>query len=219
MISSDTRTFSFPNRGQLNALLGVRPGAPAGDALALGRAIERGYTEGLAEGRRAAEEEARKLAETSRREGFEAGRGEAFVQVEQAAQALREALAGFERVRAEMLSQAESLCVDLALAIVSRLVESDPIRGKFVSRVVSKALEVLAPEPPQAIYLHPADRALLGDEHKGLPFKDDPTLARGQSRVEAGRLVVEGGIDHAFEQIKSAALEVKERRTQGSKPK
>jgi hypothetical protein len=82
--------------------------------------------------------------------------------------------------------------------------------------LVAKAVEVLAPEPPQAVYLNPADRALIGGALDGLPIKDDSSLAPGHSRVEAGRLVVEGGIDQAFEQIKSAVLDARERRTSGS---
>jgi len=210
------KSFSFPRPGEIDAVRGGRCDDAGETAVALREAIARGYADGLAQGRRAAETEARAIAENARREGFNAGRIEAQAQVEQAANALREAFTEFEQVRAQIVCQAESFCVELVLATVASLIESDTVRAEFASRVVVKALEVLAPEPPRAIYLNPADRALIGDDLRGLPLKDDSTLAPGYARVEAGRLVVEGGIDSAFEKIKLAMLDVSERRTHGS---
>jgi len=206
------KSFSFPRTGDLDALRNGRCDEGGENAAAFKEAIARGYADGLAQARRAAEAEARAIAETARREGFNAGRLEAQTQVEQAAATLREAFIDFEQVRAQIVRQAESFCVELVLATVACLIESDTVRAEFASRVVVKALEVLAPEPPRAIYLNPADRALIGDDLHGLPLKDDTTLAPGHARVEAGRLVVEGGIDQAFEKIKFSMLDVSERR-------
>jgi flagellar biosynthesis/type III secretory pathway protein FliH len=216
MITCEAQPFSFPKRQQFRSSPGLRQPTPAADDRAIKDAIDRGYAEGLERGRRAAELEAKNTIEAARREGFESGRTEAITRLEQAAAALRDALGQLKHHSHEMLCQAESFCVDLALAIVSRLIESDAGRAEFVSRVVSKALEELAPEPPRTIYISPADRALVADEFEGLPLKDDPTLAPGHARVETGRLLVEDGIERAFEQIKSAVLEVKEQRARGS---
>ena len=98
------------------------------------------------------------------------------------------------------------------MAVVARLVEASAVRAEFVARAVAAALRVLAPEPPSAIFLNPADRKLAQDAFAGLPLKDDETLASGHARVEAGRLLVEAGIEPAFEQIKAALLEVETRR-------
>ena len=42
-----------------------------------------------------------------------------------------------------------------------------------------------------------------------LPLRDDENLSNGDARVEAGRLLVQGSIDEAFEQIRNAILELK----------
>src|SRR5271157_1977723 len=106
MITASPRNFSFPNAGRLNAMRGVQHGeAPAKDDAAVKAAIARGYADGLEQGRRAAEEEAKKIVETARREGFDAGRAEALAQVEQAARALQSAAAELERERADTVRQ------------------------------------------------------------------------------------------------------------------
>jgi flagellar biosynthesis/type III secretory pathway protein FliH len=129
MIAAPTRSFSFPTRGQVGASRGPCANDPNKEAQAVKEAIARGYADGFAQGRLAGEAQARSDAETARKDGFEAGRKEAFAQVDQAAAALREALAQFEGERSEMACKAESFCVDLVLAVVSRLVESDQVRA------------------------------------------------------------------------------------------
>lgn len=212
MIIASPRTFTFPSRGRIAVLRGIAPEAQAKDDAAIKEAIARGYAEGLAQARRVAEAEAKSIIDAARNEGFEAGRRQAIAQVEQSAAALREALEAFERERHETVCQAEKFCVDLVLAIISRLVEVDTVRSEFASRLVARGIEALAPEPPRAIYLNPADRALIASSFDALPLKDDPTLQPGHARIEAGRLVVEGGIEEAFQQIRYALIDVEERR-------
>jgi hypothetical protein len=45
-----------------------------------------------------------------------------------------------------------------------------------------------------------------------LPLRDDDSLASGSARVEAGRLLVQSSIEEAFEQIRTAVLELKANR-------
>jgi len=172
-------------------------------------AIARGISEGIAQGRREAQLEAQQLLQESHREGLERGRDEGLAEMRLAAGALREALAQFQIQRAQLVSEAEGFCVDLALAIVARLVEADRARAEFVLRSVQSALKLLAPENPTAVFLHPEVRNLLDRALEELPVRDDERLAKGSARVEAGRLLVQSSIDEAFEQIRSAILELK----------
>ena len=180
--------------------------------VAFNDAIAKGFSEGIARGRHEAEAQAQQLLEQSRQEGLERGYSDGLAEMRQAASALQKALAQFENQRAQIISEAEAFCVDLALAMVARLVEADGVRAEFVFRSVQSALKVLAPENPTAIYLNPNVRKHLDRAMEELPVRDDESLATGSSRVEAGRLLVQSSIDEAFEQIRSAVLELKANR-------
>lgn len=179
---------------------------------AFNEAIANGIAEGIARGRIEARVEAQQLLEDSQREGLERGHAEGLAEMLQAASALREALKEFETQRAHIVSEAEAFCVDLALAIVERLVEADSVRSEFVLRSVASALKALAPENPTAVFVSPLDRRHLDRAMQELIVRDDGNLAPGSARVEAGRLLVQSSIDEAFEQIRSAVLELKANR-------
>lgn len=175
-------------------------------------AIAKGIAEGIAQGRIEAQVQAQQLLEQSRHEGLERGHAEGLGEMHQAASALREALAQFEIQRVQIVSEAEAFCVDVAIEIIARLVEADSVRTEFVLRSVKSALKALAPENPTAVFLHPNDRKHLDRAMEELPVRDDDRLATGSSRVEASRLLVQSSIDEAFEQIRSAVLELKANR-------
>jgi flagellar biosynthesis/type III secretory pathway protein FliH len=175
-------------------------------------AARRGYEEGLAEGRAAAESELSAAREAARKEGFEAGAAEGREQAGRTAAALEQALEEIRLAREGFADEAESFAVALALAIVERMVEIDSVRADFVAAAAANAVRALAPEQPSAIHMNPADRAILQDKVSGLPVRDDPSLAPGHVRVEAGRLLVQSGIDEAFAQIKAAIMETRARR-------
>jgi|SRR5579872_3166523 len=181
-------------------------------AAAFNDAVARGIAEGIARGRDDAQVEAQQLLEQSHREGIERGHADGLAEMQQAAAALRDALARFEAQCAQTLMEAEGFCVDLALAISARLAERDDIRAEFVLRSVRSALKALAPESPTAIFVHPTDHKLLARSLDDLPVRDDDTLTPGTSRVEAGRLLVQSSIEEAFEQIRVAVLELKTKR-------
>jgi flagellar assembly protein FliH len=215
-MSQAATVYSFPSLGEF--LDGQREpsarNAPAAPRYDHDReeAVRKGYEEGLAQGRAAAEAELAAIQQTARQEAADAGRAEGLAQVERPVAALSEALAQLETERRQVAQQIESFGTDLALATVSRLVEVDSVRADFIARLVAIALKALAPQRPQVIYVNPADRALLDDRIKDLPIKEDETLAPGLARVEAGSLFVEGGIERAFEQLKAAVFEVRTRR-------
>jgi len=194
--------YSFPSLGEF--LGGQREPSPRNAPVAPHQDQEReaairiGYEEGLAQGRAAAEAELAEIRETSRQEAAEAGRIEGLAAAEPPVAAVAEALKQLEAERRQAAQQIESFGTDLATAIVERLVEVDSMRADFIARLVAIALKALAPQRPHVIYVNPADHALLNGRLKGLPIKDDETLAPGLARVEAGSLFVEGGIERAF---------------------
>ncbi len=213
------KSFAFPARSNLDRF--ERQAEQARNArleAALADAIARGYTEGLARGREEATCEARELLESSTREGLAQGHAAGLDQMNLAAAALRNALDAFVAERAELAAEAEAFCVDLALAIVARLVEADKTRAEFVRRSTQAALKALAPEAPTAVFLNPADLKCAGKPMKDLPLQEDETLAPGTARVEAGRLLVESSIEEAFAQVRTAVVEVKVKRTARKKP-
>ncbi len=179
---------------------------------ALNDAITKGIAKGIAQGRLEAQIEAQQLLQQSRQEGLERGHADGLDEMRQAASALRKALAEFEVQRAQIVSEAEAFCVDLALAIVARLVEADSVRTEFVLRSVQSALKTLAPQNPTAVFLNPSVRKHLERAMEELPVRDDKNLATGAARVEAGRLLIQSSIDEAFEQIRCAVLELKANR-------
>ena len=175
-------------------------------------ATTRGFSEGVARGRHEAEVAAQQLLEQSHREGLQSGHAEGLEQMNRAATALRDAYDKLQFECARMRAEAEGFCVEIALAIVQHLAETDSVRTEFVVRSVKAAVEALAPEPPKAIFLHPDVRDRVEHALTDLPLRDDDNLADGSARVEAGRLLVQSSIEEAFAQIRDAVLELKANR-------
>jgi flagellar biosynthesis/type III secretory pathway protein FliH len=208
------KSFAFPARNKLDAFEHQANQARAAElAAALANAIARGYAEGLARGRDQAKAEACELLESSCREGLERGHAAGLAEMSSAGDALREALDAFSLDRTQVAAEAETFCVDLALAIVGRIIETDKARSEFAHRATAAALKALAPAAPSAVYLNPADLKCVGTTMSELPLKEDATLAPGTSRVEAGRLLVESSLDDAFAQVRAAVIDVKTKRT------
>lgn len=211
--SANAEPYTFPMMGTLDESRRAAERAREVQLeAAFNDAIARGVTEGIARGRLEARSEAQQLLAQSHREGVERGYADGLAEMRQAARALRDALAQFELQRAQIVSEAEAFCVDLALAIVGRLVASDGVRAEFVLRSVRAALKALTPENPTAVFLHPSMRKHLDRAMEELPVRDDESIAAGSARVEAGRLLVQSSIDEAFQQISSAVLELKANR-------
>jgi len=215
---SDFRTtqaapYAFPIMAKLDvSQLAAADARAAQLEAALNDAIAKGIAKGIAQGRLEAQTEAEQLLQQSRQEGLERGYADGLDEMRQAAISLREALAEFEVQCAQIVSEAEAFCVDLALAIVARLVEADSVRAEFVLRSVRLAIKALAPENPTAVFLSPKVRKHLKSAMEEFPVKEDDNLASGSARVEAGRLLVQSSIEEAFEQIRCAVLELKANR-------
>jgi len=216
MIAADARSYIFPTLRAATA----PPVAPEPSDLRnrelIDEAIARGYSDGLVRGRADAELQAKALFENARGEGLEAGRAAGAVEIRRTLSALTDALEKLDDERKVVVREAESFCVDLSLAMVSRLAAEDSVRADFVVRAIKDALTNLAPEPPRTIFLNPADLSIIGDKLEGLPLSADEHLAPGHTRIDAGRLFVGGGIDEAFAQIKTSILSVRERRLGGT---
>src|ERR1039457_2586630 len=158
MIMTTAKSFAFPARSRLDAFERAADHARNAELeAALADAIARGYAEGRARGREEPQADARELLESSSREGSERGHAAGLAEMNTAAEALRSALGAFDLERANVVAEAEAFCVDLALAIVGRVVEADKPRADFVRRSTQAALKALAPEAPTAVFLNPAD--------------------------------------------------------------
>jgi flagellar biosynthesis/type III secretory pathway protein FliH len=215
---SDLRTtpaqpYAFPLMSKLDeSLLAAERAREAQLEAARNDAIAKGVAQGIAQGRLEAQIEARQLLQQSRQEGLDRGYADGLDEMRQAASALRAGLVEFEGQRAQIISEAGAFCVDLALAIVARLVETDSVRNEFVLRSVKSALRALAPENPTAVFVNPKVHQHLARAMEDLPLRDDENIATGNARVEAGRLLVQSSIADAFELIRSAVLESKANR-------
>jgi flagellar biosynthesis/type III secretory pathway protein FliH len=206
--------FSFPNAAQLDAALRAGPGGETIEAQdkALREAMQQGYTDGFQEGRAAAELAAKAIFQDAHRQGFAAGCDQGLAQAAEAAAALREAFEQFREWRAELLNEAEAFCMELVLAIVARLVELNEGSVEFVTRTVRAAIDVFAPELPHTIFVNPANSTLVASAFPEIKVCPEASIPPAGVRIEAGRLLVESNIQQAFEKIKSAMLETRDRR-------
>ena len=212
-------TFSFPARNKLEDFEREASRAQRAEREAtLADAIARGRAQGLARGREEAQAQAQALLEASRREGLERGHAAGLAEITAAADALRHALDAFNASRAAVVAEAEAFCVDLALAIVARMVEAEQVHAEFVRRSVENGIKALTPETATAIFLNPSDLKCVRSAMKDFPLHEDDSLAPGSSRVEAGRLVIESSLNEAFAQLRSAVLEMKTKRTKPKRP-
>jgi flagellar biosynthesis/type III secretory pathway protein FliH len=206
--------YIFPNAAQLDAALRAEPSGETIEAQdkALREAMQQGYTDGFQEGRAAAELAAKAIFQDAHRQGFAAGCDQGLAQAAEAAAVLRQAFEQFRQWRAELLNEAEAFCVELVLAIVARLVELNEDNVEFVTRTVRAAIDVFAPELPHAIFVNPANSALVASAFPQIKVCAEASIPPAGVRIEAGRLLVESNIQQAFEKIKSAVLETRDRR-------
>ena len=216
-MSSTPAPYSFPDPAKLAAIEAAsKPAAPARDDVALQEAIAHGYRDGFAHGEAAARLAAQEISQQARSEGFAAGRQEGFQQVAQAAEALRRALVEFADFRVELMARAESFCIELALAIAAKLVDVNQFRADFIRRTIHAAIKVLAPETPRTIFVNPTDVKCAESAFSELPVRPDESIAPGGVRVEAGRLLVEGGFEQALEKIQASVFETQSQRAKES---
>ncbi len=187
------------------------------ESKALRVAVEQAYERALIEARQAVKQEALAALKAARQRGFEEGLARGLERATQVIDALKRAIAEVDEMRNGLAKTLETFCVDLTLAIVSRLIEEEVVRAEFVNTLVRYGVEALAPHKPVRISLNPADISILGARLAALPVEADESVAPGHARVEAAELFVEGGIDQAFEQIRASILKTRARRNKGGR--
>lgn len=205
------RLYSFPPRAEVDRA-SAPPAAPSPNELLIQAATARGYEEGLTQGRAAATAALESAAEATRQSAHAEGRDAGLAEAQSIAQALHAALAELARLRESLIEEAEAFAVELALAAVGRLATVDEVRADFIKRSIAAGLETLSPQPPSEILLNPADAAAAKRALADLPVRIDETIARGSVRIDAGRLLVESGIEDALEAIRSAVFATRARR-------
>ncbi len=131
-------------------------------------------------------------------EGLAAGRREADELICQA----REELSAAHKQRAEMLKQVEPQVVALAVSVAEKMIgERLAATPELVLLSVKEGLSKLSEQGEIIVRLHPADMSIC-KEHQGslqselresstLSFVPDDTLEKGSCRIEAGSAVVE----------------------------
>ena len=213
-MSSAAERYTFPNAAQFDSLLNDEPSRADIEAQdkAFQEAMRQGYTEGFEAGRAAAEVAAKVVLQDGHRQGFAAGRDEGLIQAEEAAAALTQAFEQFCEWRAELLDEAETFCVEVALAVVARLLELNEHSAEFVTRTVQAAIRAVLPELPQAISVNPGISTLVASAFPQLEVRAENAIPPGGVRIEAGRLLVETNVQLAFEKIKASLLETRGRR-------
>lgn len=187
-------------------------GAPGREAVALGDEI-------LAEARRQAEtllggarEEVRRLADTARSEGLEAGRIEGRAALEEAAGLLfgaAEELAGYKEA---LFREARGQVVELSLALVNRLLGPLAARDEAaVIRVVERALQLLSDRETLTLRVHPDDlRSLVEakprllesfDGIQKLTVLEDPAVKRGGCLVQTPTAEIDARLDSQLAEL------------------
>jgi flagellar biosynthesis/type III secretory pathway protein FliH len=205
------RNYTFPARAEVD-LSRADADAPSAYDLMIQAATARGYEDGLVQGREAAHIALESAAEAARSRALEEGRHAGLAELQSAVQALQAALEETARARELMLGEAEAFAVELALAAIARLAAVDEVRTDFIKRTIAAGLNTLSPQPPTEILLNPADAASAKRALAALPVRADEAIARGSVRIDAGRLLVEAGIDEALEAIRNAVFATRARR-------
>jgi len=129
---------------------------------------------------------------------------------------LQEATAELRKDQTERLRQWQRAAVELAMTIATRLLHERVVSGDFpMEAKVRDMVGQLEDESPVAIRLNPADLQLLesrlGDEPL-LPGRDDPrlvpdpTLARGECRVEGKEAMLLSDVGRELQEIRDELL-------------
>ena len=133
-----------------------------------------------------------------------------LAQLGQARTALKKALAELDRLRADVLAQAEQDLVDLSLEIARKVLAQEIQAERYqIDPIVREALSQ-APSGQEAIVrLNPADFARIEqakgeDEQEGagnIRFLADPAVARASARVETAEGTVESNVESKLDDI------------------
>ena len=183
-----------------SAPIAPAPAEPGGMDEALHRELLQqargdGYQQGLAEGKKQAEQEW-----SARLDDYVDGQGRAAAgQLAALAQALEASLGGLQQAMAQELLQ---LACDVARQVVRQELS---VNTRAMLPVVREALAMLVEENrPATVRVHPEDWTLLErplrEEFGGarVQWHSDATLARGDCRVESAGMVVDGALEQRW---------------------
>jgi flagellar biosynthesis/type III secretory pathway protein FliH len=204
------RNYIFPVRAEVDPLAAAA--APSASDLLIQDAIARGYQDGRVEGREAARAALETSAEAARQRAAEEGREAGLAELKSVADTLRAAIEEATRAREASIEDAEAFAVELALGAVARIAAVDEVRRDFIKRTIAAGLSTLSPQPPIEILLNPADAVWAKRALSELPVRPDENISPGAVRIDAGRILVETGIDEALETIRNAVFATRARR-------
>jgi flagellar assembly protein FliH len=162
-----------------------------------------GYATGWAEGRRAAEEQARVAAEAAAdQQRIDAGRRES--EHEAAVQALLTAAAALEEATERTCTQVQTHAVRLAVQLTEALVGHELAVAKAPGLgAVRRALALVPGEPVTRIRVSPEEAAhpdLVALAGTAVVIAD-PTLGRGDALVETELAVVDARVSTALQRV------------------
>jgi flagellar biosynthesis/type III secretory pathway protein FliH len=130
--------------------------------------------------------------------------------------ALRLAVAELQRQQQQRLHEWQRAAIELALTMASRLLYERLQSGEFpIDARVREMVAQLENEPVIAIRLHPQDLKLLEQRLKEQSlwpegeqprFIADPTLARGECRVEGRETILLSNVVQQLEEIRDELL-------------
>lgn len=162
-----------------------------------------GYANGWAEGRRAAEDQARAEAAAfvASRELADRLRQDEH---DQAVAALRQAAAQLHLAATQICAAVESQATDLALRLLAELLGRElAVAADPGADAVRRALQLLPDEPVITVRLHPADLAGAAGQvcPQGARIIPDANLTRGDAVVETDRGVLDARLSTAVERV------------------
>lgn len=162
-----------------------------------------GYANGWAEGRRAAEDQARAdaAAAAARRALDDRLRQDEH---DQAVAALRQAAAQLHAAAAAICATVEGQATDLAMRLVAELLGRElAVATQPGADAVRRALRLLPDEALVSVRLHPCDLGQAATElcPPGTRIIADPSLSRGDAVVESEQGVVDARLSTALERV------------------
>jgi flagellar assembly protein FliH len=164
-----------------------------------------------------ATEEAERIRELARAEGFEAGRAagqeRGAAEIASGATALGEAVNGIEALRAEIVEAIEADAIDLALALAGKILAgAQQARPELVVDVVQGALRRISDRRKITVMVNPADlevvRTALGEltaQGSGVELCDlqsDDRVALGSSIVRTSEGEVDASVHTQLERAR-----------------
>ncbi len=133
-----------------------------------------------------------------------------LAQLGQARRALKMALAELDRLRADVVSQAEQDLVDLSLEIARKVLAQEIQADRYqIDPIVREALSQAPPGQEAIVRLNPADFAQIEqakgeDEQEGagnIRFVADPAVPRASVKVETAEGTVEADVESKLDDI------------------